>query len=70
MSASPDIIDVQAETVPPLYAYEGYACYELENNCYLVATPHGTGVGLPIGQTEDEADFIVAVELFKQANGL
>jgi hypothetical protein len=64
-----DIIDTTAEVVPPLYAYEGYTCYELENNCYLVDTPQGSRVGLPIG-TEGEADFIVAVELFKANNGL
>jgi hypothetical protein len=70
MNESPDIIDIQAETIPPLYSFDGYACDGIENGCYLTNTPQGSRVGLPIGQTEDEADFIVAVEVFKQANGL
>jgi hypothetical protein len=69
MNESPDIIDIQAETIPPLYSFDGYACDGIENGCYLVDTPQGSRVGLPIG-TEGEADFIVAVELFRANNGL
>jgi hypothetical protein len=50
------------------YEYDGYVCDGIENGCYLVHTPKGERVGLPIGHTEDEADFIVAVELFKTNN--
>jgi hypothetical protein len=57
-----------SESATNLYEYDGFTCDEIENGCYLVHTPKGERVGLPIGQTEDEADFIVAVELFKVAN--
>ena len=43
------------------YEYDGYVCDGIENGCYLVHTPKGERVGLPIGHTEDEADFVAAV---------
>jgi hypothetical protein len=57
-----------SESATNLYEYDGFTCDEIENGCYLTNTPKGERVGLPIGETEDEADFIAAVELFKVAN--
>jgi len=57
-----------SESQTNLYEYDGFTCDEIENGCYLTNTPKGERVGLPIGETEDEADFIAAVELFKVAN--
>jgi hypothetical protein len=57
-----------SESATNLYEYDGFTCDGIENGCYLTNTPKGERVGLPIGETADEADFIVAVELFKVAN--
>jgi len=56
------------ESQTNLYEYDGYVCDGIENGCYLVHTPKGERVGLPVGETQDEADFIAAVELFKVNN--
>jgi hypothetical protein len=57
-----------SESATNLYEYDGYVCDGIENGCYLTNTPKGERVGLPIGETEYEDDFIVAVILFQQAN--
>jgi hypothetical protein len=57
-----------SESQTNLYEYDGYVCDGIENGCYLVHTPKGERVGLPIGQTEDEADFVAAVTKFQHDN--
>ncbi len=57
-----------SESATNLYEYDGYTCDGIENGCYLVHTPKGERVGLPVGDAQGEADFIVAVILFQQAN--
>jgi hypothetical protein len=57
-----------SESATNLYEYDGYVCDGIENGCYLTNTPQGTRVGLPVGETQDEADFVAAVTKFQHEN--
>jgi hypothetical protein len=64
MPDQPEILDVTAEPVAPLYAHNGHTCYEVANNGYITHLPDGQVGSFPVVSEESQADFEAALAAY------